>query len=100
MLKARIATDLKFVNQIGSTLSPREKLSLGLALLKLEESHSYDAFFFWGRVAGVNRNYYIGMGLRSQGQYEFPVKEFFWCSEDFQFSVLPAPLWAHAQAVY
>ena len=35
MIKSKIATDLKFINQIGSTLSPKEKLNLELALLKL-----------------------------------------------------------------
>ena len=78
MLKSRIATDLRFMNQIGSTLSSHEKLQLELALLKLEESQSFDGLYFWGRIEGLNRNYYVCYGLKAKEQYNFPKLTFFW----------------------
>jgi len=50
---------------------------------------------------GVERDYYIALGLNFRGQYEFPVKKFFWrytfvticlnfSSNEFKFAELPA----------
>ena len=85
----RFQQDLKFVNQIGQTLNIDERLTyrntffrmrLELALLKLSENYQFDSLQFWGRVEGVEKDYYIALGLQLKGEYEFPKKKFFWCS--------------------
>lgn len=86
-----LAIELKFANRIGATLSVEERGSLELAVLKLSEERQFDRWNFWGRVDGLARNYYIVQGVIHRGQYEFPEKHYFWCSEGFKFAELPQP---------
>jgi len=86
----RLATDLKFPNQIGATLNVEERMKLELSLLKLNETQQFEQILFWGRIEGIERDYYIALGLNFRGHYEFPVKKFFWSSNEFKFAELPA----------
>lgn len=85
----RIASDLKFPNQIGASLNLEERMKLEIALLKLNETQKFEQILFWGRIEGVEKDYYIALGLNFKGQYEFPTKKFFWSSNDFKFAELP-----------
>lgn len=85
----RISSDLKFVNQIGATLNLEERMKLELSLLKLNETQNFEQILFWGKIEGIEKDYYIALGLNFKGQYEFPLKKFFWSSNDFKFSELP-----------
>lgn len=74
-----------------STFSPIPRMRLELALLKLSENYKFDQHQFWGRIEGIEKDYYIALGIISKGEYEFPKKRFFWCSgSNFHFSELPA----------
>lgn len=86
----RLATDLKLVNQIGATLNIEEKMKLEIALLKLNETQKFEQILFWGKIEGIEKDYYVALGLNFREQYEFPAKKFFWSSNDFKFSELPA----------
>lgn len=86
----RITTDLQFVNQLGATLHVEERMKLEIALLRLNETEKFEQILFWGRIEGTDKDYYIALGVNFKGQYEFPTKKFFWSSNDFKFSELPA----------
>lgn len=49
-----------------------------MALLKVMENYKFDSLFFWGRIEGIERDYYIALGIQYKGQYDFPKKKFFW----------------------
>lgn len=86
----RLSTDLKFVNQIGATLNIEERMKLEIALLKLNETQKFEQILFWGKIEGIERDYYIALGVNFREQYEFPSKKFFWSSTEFKFAELPA----------
>jgi radial spoke head protein 9 len=46
---------------------------------------------FWGKFIGTSKDYYIVMGVKYTGKYEFPVKIFYWASSvDFNFKIFEA----------
>ena len=46
---------------------------------------------FWGKVNGLNSDYYIALGISYSERYEFPEKKFYWCcSSDMTFVEFPA----------
>ena len=69
------------------TTFPRLRLNLGLQQLLNECSDTeFEELQFWGRVSGINGDYYIAMGVTFTKQYEFPTKCFFFASSsDFVF---------------
>jgi len=73
----RIGEDIKFLNQIGQTLSIDERMKLELALLKLTQNGKFDQLLFWGRIEGIASNYYVALGLRFKDNFEFPHKTFY-----------------------
>ncbi|CAD8126831.1 unnamed protein product [Paramecium sonneborni] len=81
--------DLKFIQQIGQTLNLEERMRLQLAILKIQEHYVFDEVLFWGRVEGIEKDYYIALGIQYRGQYEFPLKKFFWSSNNYHFAELP-----------
>jgi hypothetical protein len=59
-------------------------MNLKLAHIALMNQHQdIDEIKFWGKVEGILKNYYIFMGLKFEGQYEFPHKRFFWAYQFF-----------------
>lgn len=46
---------------------------------------------FWGKLTGLNADYYVAMGLVYTGRYEFPEKRFYYAtSNDYVFRAFPA----------
>jgi len=85
----KLSGELKYVNQIGVTLSLDERMKLELAILKLNETEEFDQIVFWGKVEGIAKDYYVALGLKFKNQYEFPLKKFFWSNDEFKFAELP-----------
>jgi len=85
----RLASDLKFVNQIGATLNIDERMKLELALLQVNESQQHEQILFWGKLEGSDKDYYIALGLNFRGVYEFPTKTFYYSTSEFKFAPLP-----------
>jgi len=85
----RLSSDLKFVNQIGSTLNIDERMKLEIALLQINESQKHEQILFWGKIEGTDSDYYIALGLNFRGVYEFPIKTFYFSSTEFKFAPLP-----------
>jgi len=79
---------LKSVASAGNVLNCQELTGLqaGLALLKSKEK--YLQIYLWGKVFGLNQDYYVAYGLRDT-EFEFPSKNFYFASEDFEFKQLP-----------
>jgi len=53
MNQENISNELKFVNQIGVTLSTDERLNLEIALLKLSGVEHSGEILLWGKVEGI-----------------------------------------------
>lgn len=53
-------------------------MKLELALLKLTQSYKFDQLLFWGRVEGLQSNYYLCLAMNFKGNFEFPHKTFFY----------------------
>ena len=66
---------------------------------KLHEVNEFDELLFWGRIRGnayfftllgLQKDYYIALGLKYKGFYEFPFKKFYWAtSGSYKFEPLP-----------
>jgi len=86
----RLDVDLKFVNRLGETLSTEEKTFLHVGLMRILKEENVDQVLFWGRIRGVQKDYYLAVGLVFHDQYEFPTRRFYWStSQNFAFKVLP-----------
>ena len=93
---------LKYTSACGETLNIDEKyytvsyrarrVQLNLALMKLQESKDFDELLFWGRIKGLQHDYYIALGIAYKGHYNFPVKKFYWATEvAYKFESMPQP---------
>lgn len=78
---------LKAVASGGHVLNCQELTGIqaGLTLLKSREKRR--EIFFWGKVFGLNSDYYLAYHLQDT-EYEFPGKVFFYAGEDFEFRPL------------
>jgi len=55
-----------------------------------------DELLFWGRIQGLKSDYLLAVAVFYEGKYEFPVKKFYWASnQDFKFEELPETLEQH-----
>lgn len=66
-------------------------MQLELAVQKLSgEVEGVEEVMFWGKITGMQADYYVALGIHYQDQYEFPDKKFFWCtSTNFEFQEFP-----------
>ena len=68
-------------------------MQLEMALSVLRASVKSDEVMFWGKVTGVNEDYYIAVTVTYQGMYEFPTKCFYYTlsnTPNYQFREMPA----------
>ena len=74
----------------GLCLSIPEKIKLETTLDSLKEEYKCEEMLFWGKIMGVEKDYYIALGLNYKEQRDFPLKKFFFASStNFVFSELP-----------
>lgn len=73
-----ISSELKFPNRIGATLSTEERISIEASALKLAQEYHFEEYYFWGRVEGIAKNYYILEGANFKGKRDFPERKYFW----------------------
>ena len=51
------------------------------------DKHDFEELMFWGRIEGMQNDYYICLGVTYTDKYEFPEKRFYWASSaDFKFN--------------
>ncbi|CDW83569.1 radial spoke head [Stylonychia lemnae] len=71
-----------------------------MGLLKLQANWRPEELQFWGKIQGINNDYYIAVSLTYTNQYEFPTKKFFWAlSKDFEFQEMPELNDQHKEAI-
>jgi hypothetical protein len=47
---------------------------------------------FWGKITGINADYYIAVAVTFRSMYEFPLKTFYWTlstTPDYKFKEMP-----------
>jgi radial spoke head protein 9 len=75
--------ELDFANNSGSTLNIEELTHLQLSVANLNANEKFDEVYFWGRIRGIDKDYYIVMGVRFKERVNFPERCFFWCNNNF-----------------
>jgi radial spoke head protein 9 len=83
--------DFKYISKFnGVCLNIEEKFKLELALNELHLDIKSEEMWFWGKIIGIEKDYYIAIALFFTEHYQFPKKKFFFCnSVNFVFSELP-----------
>ena len=83
--------NFKYISSFnGVCLNIEERLKLEIALNDLHLDIKSDEMWFWGKIHGVEKDYYIALALFFRGHQLFPKKKFFFCSSgNFVFSELP-----------
>lgn len=64
-----------------------------MSLCQLRASVTADEVLFWGKINGINADYYIAVAVTYRDQYEFPNKQFFYTlstTPDFKFKEMPS----------
>lgn len=85
----------------GVTINLEEKLKLEIALSDLQNNIQSEEMFFWGKVIGVEKDYYIAMAVFYKNQPNFPKKVLYFCnSASFIFSILPEVLDYHIESAH
>jgi radial spoke head protein 9 len=74
----------------GQTINLEERLKLEIGLNDLKMNIKSEDIFFWGKIVGIEKDYYIAMAVFYKNQLCFPKKVFYFCSSNsFIFSLLP-----------
>lgn len=74
----------------GVCLSIEERIKLETLLDQLKAEVKCDEMLFWGKIMGVEKDYYIAVGYFFKGNANFPKRKYFACtSNTFIFSELP-----------
>lgn len=63
-----------------------------MGLCKLRASVQADEVLFWGKINGINADYYIALAVTYKDKYEFPEKQFYYTLSnvpDYQFKEMP-----------
>ena len=73
----------------GVCLALNERIGIETALDELKMQVKCDEMLFWGKILGVEKDYYVALALYYKNK-EFPLKRFYFASSDtFIFSELP-----------
>ena len=68
-------------------------MQLEMSLTELRGTIQADELLFWGKITGINADYYIAVAVTYNGMYEFPLKSFYWTlstTKDFRFREMPS----------
>ncbi len=85
-----LSNELKNIRYNAVTLNLDERMQLEFALQKLQSDTSAEELLFWGKVNGLQNDYYICVAITYSSQYEFPLKKLYWClSNNFKFTEMP-----------
>jgi hypothetical protein len=69
-----LSEELKHFAHNGATLNLDERMLLEMGLANLRASVTADEVFFWGKITGINADYYVAQAVTFNGMYEFPTK--------------------------
>lgn len=79
---------LKAVAASGHVLNLQQQTCIQAGLTMLRSRERCDSIYFWGRIYGEEQDYYMAYALKDS-DFEFPSKQFFFATEDFEFKPLP-----------
>lgn len=79
---------LKAVVASGHVLNLQEQTCIQAGLTALRSQERLDTVFLWGKIYGVETDYYLAYGLRDV-DFEFPSKQFYFATDDFEFRQMP-----------
>eukprot|EP00347_Sterkiella_histriomuscorum_P023716 403333631 len=92
--------EIKNLKFNGLTLNLDERVQLEAAIMKLQTTWRCEEMQFWGKIQGLQHDYFIVVGQYFSAQYEFPFKKFFWAlSKDFEFQEMPPLNDQHKDAI-
>lgn len=84
----------------GVTINLEERLKLEISLADLQQNIKSDEIYFWGKIIGVEKDYYIAMAVYYKGKNYFPKKVLYFCtSNTFVFSLMPEVVEYHINSV-
>jgi radial spoke head protein 9 len=88
---------LKYVSTFnGVCLNIEERYKLEIALNNLHMDIKSEEIWFWGKIIGVEKDYYIALAIYFKEHQLFPKKKFYFCSSsNFIFSEMPEVLDHH-----
>ena len=66
--------DIDYVGSSGVILTPEQKASMQTSLCILENQQKFDNVYFWGKILGVNEDYFIAHGVQRN---EFGKEDFY-----------------------
>jgi len=75
---------LKHCSSNGQTLSCAEVCGVTAGLQRLQQAECWAELFFWGKIIGREKDYFIAYGIRG-GEFSTPQKHFYWASDSFEF---------------
>lgn len=83
--------NLKYISTFnGVCLNIEERFKLEIALDNLHLDIKSDEMWFWGKIMGVEKDYYIAQAIFFREYQDFPKKKFYFASSaNFVFSELP-----------
>jgi len=84
----RLESELEFANHSGNSLNITEQTKLSLSVMTLNVNEKFDKVHFWGRICGLDKDYYIIVGIRFKDRINFPERQYFWCYDNFFLSPL------------
>jgi radial spoke head protein 9 len=75
-------------------------MQLELALQRLQGQTTADEVLFWGKINGLDKDYFIALTVTYNGNYEFPDKKFYFTtSANYTFAEMPDLNEQHRDAV-
>lgn len=94
-----LESNLKYISKFnGMSLNIEEKFKLEIALNNLHLNIKSDEMWFWGKIIGIEKDYYVAVALFYKEYHLFPKKKFFFCnSSNFFFSELPEVMEYHVK---
>lgn len=78
--------DIDYVGSSGVVLTPEQKASMQTSLCILENQQKFDKVYFWGKILGINDDYFIAHGVQRN---EFGERRFLYSTNSIHWKLLP-----------
>lgn len=72
----------------GHCLSPQESLLIENSLIILQDEQKFDEIYFWGKIIGLEADYYIAFGYKKDC---LKFRRFFYSQNGFDWMLIPNP---------
>ncbi|XP_075149767.1 radial spoke head protein 9 [Haematobia irritans] len=70
----------------SAKLSPEQKILIGNSLITLQAENRFAAIYFWGRINGIEKDYFIAFGYRGDCLKD---RKYFYSLDCYQWFLLP-----------